>query len=67
VDGDGGRNRAGCGARNFGEKRMAVGVIKKFIEERGFGFITPTRRLFLALRPPKLSRGSTEHITEMTR
>ena len=27
----------------------------------------PTRRLFLALRPPKLSRGSTEHITEMTR
>ena len=41
VDGDGGRNRAGCGARNFGEKRMAVGVIKKLIEERGFGFITP--------------------------
>jgi hypothetical protein len=24
-------------------------------------------RLFLALRPPKLSRGSTEHKTEMTR
>ena len=24
-------------------------------------------RLFLALRPPKLSRSSTEHMTEMTR
>jgi hypothetical protein len=27
----------------------------------------PTRRLFLALRPPKFSRSSTEHITKMTR
>lgn len=25
------------------------------------------RHLFLALRPPKLSRSSTEHMTEMTR
>jgi CspA family cold shock protein len=41
VDGDFGLKSAGCGVRNFGEKRMATGVIKKFIEDRGFGFITP--------------------------
>jgi hypothetical protein len=32
-----------------------------------FEFVNPKRPLFLALRPPKLSRSSTEHMTEMTR
>ena len=31
-----------------------------------FECVSPKRPLFLALRPPKLSRSSTEHITEMT-
>ena len=35
--------------------------------QRNLGKCGPTRRLFLALRPPKLSRSSTKHITEMTR
>jgi len=35
--------------------------------QRDLGKCDPTRRLFLAVRPTKLSRSSTEHITEMTR
>jgi hypothetical protein len=33
----------------------------------GLRGVCPKTRLFLTLRPPKLSRRSTEHMTEVTR
>src|SRR6266849_5344496 len=56
-----------CRVAWHGIERNVLAIRQSHLLSEIFGKCDPKRRLFLALRPPKLSRSSTEHITEMTR